>query len=232
MPYPINIVNIYTGLERVLPLLPTAAVNAVSSLLRSAPPELLRLCFLPLHLGQSVEMRSYSLYAPAAGHQTPGRENEESDPAFWIVFEHLSLRGARSEVAAVIAAGHQEHSALSDLVNVLEAFHFFAPLTCTPEIRHCDPVLAQRITALQRLRTRSGAELHGEQLTVAAPVALGCFKPDTLHLCGLAPLDAPPSEYLQYLMPAPQHGHPPIVVLGERNITLVPDPTVKLTRKT
>lgn len=221
---PINVAEIYSGLERIWPQLSMPALSAVSSVLRSASPELLRLCFLPLCPGEPVELHRHSLYARAATYTASQDEGPEA--CFWIAFERSSGHEAPSE----LSAAEVQMNPAFDLANLLDAFHFFGPLTCTSEIRQLDPCLARQITAIQRLRPVCGAEVHGDQLSLHSPVVIACSVPDTVHLTGLSPLDSPPSDHIRYRMAAAGEVCPPIVVLGERPITIEGDPTVRLTR--
>jgi hypothetical protein len=215
---PTSIAEIYSGLERISPHLSTTAACAVRSVLRSVPPELLRLCLIPLHSGHPVEVHDRSLFAPAARYTAS--LHEEPEALLWLVFE----RSSDQEAAPRDAAGEGQMHFADDAAALLEAFHFFAPLTCTPEIGVLDRDLARQ------LRPVCGADLHGEQLSLHAPVVLGCSEPHTLRLGALAPLDSPPSDYVGYRMAAAPTGLVTFVVLAQNAITLDPDPTVKLTR--
>lgn len=223
---PINMAELYSGLERMSSRLSAAAAVAINAVLQAASPALPRLCFVPLHPGEAVEIHRDSLFAPAPLYTA--RIHSGFDACFWIVFE----RPAADDTAGYTGAAEAQVHLAFDLAESLERFDFFSPITstCTSEIAELDQDLAREIRAIQRMRPGCSAELHGEQLSLYTPVAVGCSAPDSLHVSALAPLDAPPSDYLRFRMTATEPGTATLVVLSQRAITLKPDSTIRLTR--
>lgn len=220
---PFTILEICSNLKRISSQLPFSALGPVSAALRATSPELLRLCFIPLRHGESVEIHRNSVFAPAVDYMAA-----EGAPgvSVWVVFEAAS----HFESSSKAAAPGVPIPAASTLAELLEGFDFFAPIACTSEIRQIDRCLSEQITAIQRLRPVLGAELHGDQLSLRSPVLISLSSPDTLHLTGLSPLDPPPGDHVQSPMAVAGQACAPVVVLGERPITIESDPTVRLTR--
>jgi len=220
---PIRLAEIYAGIERVSPQLTAPAQDAANVILKLGPPGLLRLCFLPLYPGEPVEVHGDSLYARAATYM--GSQGARPASHFWIAF---SEPHDREHVTDVPETEVQRRSTFAT-ADLLEAFHFCAPLTCTSEMRLIDPELDEQIAALQQLRPICGAQLHGKQLSLRPPVIIACAEPDTLRLSSLAPLDSPPSGHMRYPMAGARSGLASFVVLDREAITLDPDPTMRLT---
>lgn len=221
---PFTILEICSNLKRISSQLPFSALGPVSAALHATSPELLRLGFIPLRPAESVKIQGNSLYVPAVDYMAA--DDGSPGVSVWIVFE----AAFHSEASFAAAATSVPVCAASELAELLERFHFFASITCTTEICQIDRCLSEQITAIQRLRPVLGAELHGDQLSLRSPVLISLFAPDTLHLTGLSPLDRPPGDQVQSPMAAAGQACAPIVVLGERPLTIGSDPTVTLIR--
>lgn len=212
----ISIDRICTALKEVSGRLAAPDRDQVLTLLASTPPACRSLCLAPIQMnGPAIEVWSDTIYAPRPQDASaPEQASAETlEPVGWMCFLRASSFGG-------------QFSTLADLV---DAFHFFAPLL--PAILgRLEASLAEQIRALQRLRPAVGSELYGDEITFVPPAAFGAAKPDQIQANAMSPLDSPPEGYDRFPFAALGKTRATVVVLYGSATKVDPDPAMGLTR--
>lgn len=212
----ISIDRICTALEATSEKLAGPERDQLQSLLASTPPACRALCLAPVQIhAPAIEVWGDTIYAPRA-QDTSAHEQASTEtlqPVGWICF----LRASSFE------------DQLSTLADLVDTFHFFAPLL--PEILgRLDASLAEHVRALQRLRPAVGSELYGDEMTFVPPAAFGAAKPDQILANAMSPLDSPPKGCDRFPFAPLSKTRATVVVLYGSAAKVDPDPAMGLTR--
>lgn len=212
----ISIDTICTALDGASEMLAAPDRDQVLSHLASTPPACRALCLAPIQIhAPATEVWGDTIYAPRPQDTSAPEQasTETLQPVGWICF----LRASSFE---------GQFSTLADLV---DAFHFFAPLL-PATLGRLDASLAEQIRALQRLRPAVGSELYGDEITFIPPAAFGAVTPDQILVNALSPLDSTPEGYGRFLFAPLSKTRATVVVLYGTATKIAPDPAMGLTR--
>lgn len=193
----IRTASVCDALEALLPWLSVQAGEAVRSLLAATSYEARCLCFVPISEGCLTELWAHYIYAAdtceassVAGADHDHGEVGAAPAAGWIVFPGPEAKAAQ----------------VRRLAQIVDAFHFFAPLgDVAAELVDADRQLARTLAALRGIRSTLKDELHGKALALIPPASFTAPAP------GLIRIDDP--------MPPRPQGHPRY----RANTALLPD---------
>ncbi|PZQ78415.1 Uncharacterised protein [Xylophilus ampelinus] len=169
----IRIASVCDALEEFLPVLPVDTRDVVRALLAATTQEARGLCFLPIREGCLTELWAHYIFA-AEGHESSTaagvgqdlREVEPAPPTGWVVFPGPDANAEQ----------------VRRLAQIVEGFHFFAPLTEVTELLEAAAPLARALAALRSIRPIATAELHGEALALFPPATFRAAAPGLIRI--------------------------------------------------
>lgn len=164
----IRIASVCDALETALPRLSRDAGDAVRAILATTPNESRCLCFVPIREGCLTELWAHYMYANDREDATTSASDAArvSEPSGWVV-----LPGPEAPASQV-----------RRLAQIVEAFHFFAPLRDLCELAHIDEPLACTIATLNRIRPTPAEELFGEALALIPPATFTAAAPGLIRI--------------------------------------------------
>lgn len=202
---PISVDQICTVLQTVSANLHPSDREQVQTLVASTSSASRALCLFPIRMHAPVEVWANCIYSP-----NPDRPSASS-PMCSEAPQTVSSQ-SRDPVGWVCALRPRTFDSwLGSLADLVDAFHFFAPLNCLGDLGRLNAPLASQVMALQRIRPCIAAELYGEEITFSPPAKFWAPDPGAILLRAVPPLDPFPVEWAQ-------HGFDP---LGECHATVV-----------
>lgn len=184
MPMFIRIASVCDALEAALPCLSLDARDAARALLAATTNEARSLCFVPIRERYLTELWAHYIYA--ADRREASSASGDGDVASvmaagWLVFPAPEATAAQ----------------VRKLAQVVETFHFFAPLSdVAAELVDADGQLACTLAALRRIRSTATDELHGEALALIPPASFTAPAPGLIRIDD--PMPPRPQGYPRY----------------------------------
>jgi len=183
----IRIASVCDALEALLPWLSVQAGEAARALLAATSYEARCLCFVPIREGCLTELWAHYIYtedtceaSSVAGADHDHGEVGAAPPTGWVVFPGPEAKAAQ----------------VRRLAQIVESFHFFAPLAEVTEIVDADTPLARALSALRSIRPAATAELHGEALALFPPASFKAPAPSLIRIDD--PMPPRPQGYPRY----------------------------------
>ncbi|QFZ83959.1 hypothetical protein GFK26_14955 [Variovorax paradoxus] len=184
----IRVASVCDALEALLPRLSVQAGEAARALLAATSCEARCLCLVPIREGCLTELWAHYIYAAdtcepssVAGADHDHGEVGAAPAAGWIVFPGPEAKAAQ----------------VRRLAQIVDAFHFFAPLgDVAAELVDTDRQLARTLAAIRRIRSTPTDELHGEVLALIPPASFKAPAPGFIRIDD--PMPPRPQGYPRY----------------------------------